>query len=253
MKKSAVALLSVAVALSAGCQSKKQEKQLNFDCPKEDKIVEVIKKFTPNNEIIIEKVEKFRNVNLCQVEFRIGIKPAVFYVNEDLSLLFPAVIDGKTGENIAIKSIQQRRDIPEKLLEKFENYVFFTVGKGSRYVYFITDPDCKVCEDSYKTLEAWALEKNVKVKIIIRPLAIHQNSYDIALSVFCDKKGFEDILKGYNSKRSCEEGRKKLDETIKFIDEKMAMSDITNPIVISDKGKILNAFITKENLNWLLQ
>ncbi len=253
MKKATVTLLSFGILFFSSCQSKNQEKHLNFDCPKEDKIVETIKKFIPKSEITIEKVEKFRNLNLCQVEFRIGIKPAVFYINEDISLIFPSVIDGKTGESISSKLNSERNYVPEKLLKQFENYVSYTVGKGDRFVYFIMDPDCEKCIDTYKILEPWASQKNVKIKVIVRPYMTHLNSYNISLSVFCDKKGFKELLEGYDSKRSCDEGIKKLNSTIEFIDEKMAMSDLENPVIISDKGKMIATNVKKEDLDWLLQ
>lgn len=246
--------LAVAVlATIYGCQNlpKPQEK---FSCPQEEKVIQIIKKNAPYSEIKIEKIEKFKDLNLCQVEFRLGIKPAVFYTNKDGSLVFPAVIDTTTGENLSIKNISERRTIPEDILKKFEDYVIYKVGKGDRFVYFITEPDCKECEVYYKSLKNWADRNKVQIKIIVRPTSFHPSSYQIAKSVLCAKKTFDDMLAGYDDKKHCDEGQKKLEDTMDFIDKKMAMSDLNNPIIISDKGKYINSIPpTEENLKWLIQ
>lgn len=261
MLKIVVFLLISVLFSSYGCKEKAKRDQtsvqhnvdVEFSCPKEDAVKGVIQKFATDSEIQIEKIQKFKDVNLCEVEFRIGVKPAIFYVNRDLSLLFPAVIDGNTGENMALKSISQRNNIPADILKKFGDYVDFKIGDGNRYVYFITDPDCKICEASYRTLEKWSKDNKVQIRIILRPLPIHPQAYNISKSVLCANKTFEDALKGYDDKKHCDKGQQKLDKTIDFINKKMAMSDMTNPVLISDKGKILNAIPTKDNLKWLME
>ncbi|MGC9189099.1 MAG: hypothetical protein ACP5F0_07395 [Sulfurihydrogenibium sp.] len=253
MRKTLIlSLLGVAI-LTVGCQDKK--KKVSVDCPKEDKIVEVIKKFSSDADITIEKVQQLDNLNLCEVQFRLGIRPAIFYVNEDLSLLFPSVIDRATGENLAVKSINERNKIiPQKILKKFDDYVTFTEGKGDKFVYFITDANCEECKKAYETLKSWADKNNVKIKIIIRPMDQHPNSYRIAAAVLCDKKSFNDLLNNYDSKNTCEEGIKKLNDTLKFIDEKMVMFNMNNPIIISEKGKFLTkSEITEQDLKWLME
>jgi len=233
------------------CQPK-EAKRINVECPSEKRIIEVLRNYSKDVEIKVESVKQFDNTGLCEVFFRFGVQPAVTYVDPDLKYMFPATIDAKTGENLALKKIRENAKIPEDILKKFEKHVNFEVGKGKRYVYFITEPNNNDAEESYKILEKFAKEKEIKVKIIIRPEKINHQAYEIALSSLCDKKGFEDMLKGYNSKRSCEEGRKVLDENMKFIEERMNIPH-KNPIVITSDGKLFSGKLTEDILERLLK
>ena len=223
-----------------------------MDCPSEKRVLEVLVNYAKGVDIKIESIGQFDNTGLCEVLFRLGVQSAVMYVDQDLKFLFPATIDAKTGENLSLKKVSERSNIPEDVLKKFEEHVNFEVGKGKRYLYFITEPNNEDAEISYRILEKFAKEKDIKIKVIIRPDKMNFQAYNIALSSLCDKKGFEDMLKGYNSKTSCEEGRKVLDGNMKFVGERMNLP-YKNPITITDEGKLFVGRLTENILESLLR
>ena len=52
------------------------------------------------------------------------------------------------------------------------------------------------------------------------PLPMHKGAREQCVAVVCDKKGFDDLEKGYKSDNQCADGAKLVDETIALLSGK---------------------------------
>jgi thiol:disulfide interchange protein DsbC len=52
------------------------------------------------------------------------------------------------------------------------------------------------------------------------PLPMHAGAREQSIASLCDKKGFEEFEAGYKSENQCAEGKKKVEETIAFLQGK---------------------------------
>ena len=52
------------------------------------------------------------------------------------------------------------------------------------------------------------------------PLPMHQGAREQCVAVICDKKGFDDLEKGYKSDNQCAEGTKLVDDSIALLSSK---------------------------------
>lgn len=246
-----VFLLLMFVFSLFACQ--KKEDYIKVSCPSEKQVIEGLQKFNPELYIKVEKVQQFDKAPLCEVEFWAGVKYAVLYTDPKAKYFFPTAFDTSNGENVGLQKVSKGKKIPKDILELFEKHVNFVVGQGENYIYFIAEPGNERVEETYKNILQWAKEKNIRIKIIVRPMEFNVEGYNIALSVLCDKKDFEDMLKGYyNPSANCENGRKTIDENMRFITFRMGLA-FPNPILITNEGKIWIGQINKDNFEMLLK
>lgn len=57
----------------------------------------------------------------------------------------------------------------------------------------------------------------IQVRVLMFPLDSHPEARGQTIAVICDGKGFHDLHGGYSSDNQCEEGTKKVDETLAFL------------------------------------
>lgn len=171
-----------------------------------------LKKHLPFIPESVQIVHKREVAGLCEVVVvEGGYKPVAFYLGKDFVL--GGVLFQK-GQNItlsAIASVEQER--VKKLLPELEELVVAEYGQGQKTVYFISDPDCPFCEGIKKKVYELAKERNYKVKLIFFPLPIHPKAEGKAVSFVCEKRNYEDYLKGLYGQSTCEEGIKKIAKT----------------------------------------
>jgi len=175
------------------CQ--KKEDYIKVSCPSEKQMVEGLKKFNPELYIKIEKVQQFEKVPLCEVELWAGARYAILYTDPKAKYIFPTAFDASTGEDVIAKKASQQRNLPKDILEQFEKHVNFVVGDGKDYIYLITEPKNEKAEEAYKNLLQWTKEKNMKIKIIVRPGDFNMEGYNTAISALCKKQSFDQMLK----------------------------------------------------------
>ena len=248
MNKSFFGIFLLGLLLSMSCQ--KGEDVIKVECPSEERVIEIIKRFAPKAYVKVEKIEQFGEVPICEVSFRYGINYSIFYIDSKGKYVFPSVIDADSGENLVAKKISENQIIPKYILEMFEERTNYEFGKGDRFVILIFEPKNQTSEEVYKKLISWSKEKNFKIKIILLPYYANLEGYNIARSVICDKKTFDEVLKGYNTGKACDEAHKILDGNIEFVFEKMLLKS-RPPMLISDTGKFWTGDITKEQFEEL--
>ncbi len=163
--------------------------------------------FIPESAQIVLKQERLGG--MCEVVVQDkGIRPVVLYVGDDFVLggvLF------SNGQNLSLQTLAfVEQEEMKKLLPELESLVSAEYGKGDKWVYFISDPDCPFCEGIKKKVAQLAQERNYKVKLIFFPLSIHPGADKKAVSFICEKRTFEDYLKSSYGNTFCEEGRAKV-------------------------------------------
>lgn len=86
------------------------------------------------------------------------------------------------------------------------------------------------------------------------PLAMHKGAREQCVAVICDKKSFEDLEGGYKSENQCDEGAKKVDETIALLSSKGVTG---TPTYIFPEGRfqsgVLEANALRQKLGLPLQ
>lgn len=220
-------------------------------CPSEDKVVEMFKDQWVEG-LRVESIEKVEDVpGLCEVVVRDGINVNIFYVNPKANKVFlGSIVDPKAKKNITLERKKELTKLTADQLKGLDELVDFEHGEGNRFVYYITDPDCKICRKQEDQLLKWAKENKVKLKVILYPLPIHKNAFKRSVSILCDKKGFEGVMKEYESENQCEEGKNKILKNIKFLGSELKMIGL--PHVIGSNGRIVSGVLKKEELDKLI-
>ena len=239
-------VLFMALALGFVFSCQKKEEVIKVECPSEEKVAQIVRNISSSQPYLrIERIEQFGDVPLCEVSMRLGVRYNVFYMDSKGRFVFPSVVDANTGEVISAKKASENQTLPKDMVKMFEERTNYEFGKGDRFVILIFEPKNQTAEEVYHKLMDWSKEKSFRLKVILMPYYANLESYHIARSVLCDKKPFEELLKGYSTAKGCEEGNKILNENMDFVLEKMLLK-YNPPILLSDKGKLWVGNINKE-------
>ncbi|HFC46370.1 MAG TPA: DsbC family protein, partial [Dissulfuribacter thermophilus] len=104
-------------------------------------------------------------------------------------------------------------------LKTLDNLVAFEKGAG-KTLYFVTDPMCPYCKKAERILEPLMEEGKIKVKFLLFPLRFHKGAKEQCISIICDKKGLEGLKTQYRSENQCEAGKRQVEDTVKFLQQK---------------------------------
>lgn len=244
MKKILVAILGVSLVLpavaTASCPSKEEVKK---------KLEEIFR-----GSWEIAAIKEVEDLDLCAVVVRSGIRSVVVYVDEDLKYLFAGnLFDLKAKKNLTAELAEKYAKVSPDVLKKLEKLTDYTYNKGhDKYIYFISDPDCPFCRRTAPILEKWAKKNGVEVRIIFFPLPMHPNAKSKAIDIICSKdKKYEEIHSDFEPKNLCEEGKKKVEENIKYL-SKIGVSG--TPTLIGMNGKVIPGLPrSEEELNKLIK
>ncbi|GAB6065144.1 DsbC family protein [Aquifex pyrophilus] len=204
-------------------------------CPPEKDVKDLVDKiFRGKPEIA--NVSPVKELNLCQVVVKNGLRPVVLYVNKDMShLIVGNVIDLKEGKNLTAEARDKFAKVDEETLKELEKLTDLTYGEGNKYVYFISDPDCPFCRRLEPVLKDWAKKNKVQIRHIFYPLPIHPKAKDKAVDIICSGKGYEYVHKDFEPKNLCEKGKEKVEKNIEFL-SKLGVSG--TPTLIGMNGKV---------------
>ena len=221
-------------------------------CPPEKTIKDNLSKLV-NRDFQIASVKPMDNMKgLCEVVLKVGLKPVVVYTNsEGKNYIVGNMFNVDTKENLTQKTASKYMSVSSEVLKKLEGLVNMTYGKGEKYVYYITDPDCPFCRRFSPMLKEWAKKNKVQVKVILYPLPIHPEAKPKSIAMVCDKKGYDSIHKNVSTKNQCDKGKKAIEANLKFLQE-IGVSG--TPTVIGMNGKyIVGLPRSPEELNSLVQ
>ncbi len=231
MKKAILAIM-VGSALLYSCKTTQAK-----TCPDKSSVKANLSKLVNREFKIVElkPAEGFKG--LCEVVLKIGLKPIVLYTNsEGKNYIVGNAFNVDTKENLTQKTVSKYMTVSKEVLNKLEKHVNMTYGKGDKFVYYITDPDCPFCRRLTPVLKEWAKKNHVKVKVILYPLPIHPNAKPKAVAMVCDKKSFEDIHRNVNTKNQCKKGKEAIEGNMKLMQE-IGVSG--TPTVVGMNGKYI--------------
>lgn len=244
-KAGIVSLLFAGIFLAGSCG------QSSAGCPTKEQIKDSVKGLL-TRDFTVESVSELKNVKgLCEVVVKIGIQPLVFYVDSKGEYLLAGnLISLKEKKNITQERQQEFMRVSAETLKELEKHVNVRHGSGSKYIYFITDPDCPFCKRSNPIVEEWAKKNGVQIRLIFFPLPMHPEAFGKAVAVICDKKGFKEYAEGYTSSNQCEEGKRAVQANIELMNR---LGINGTPTFIGMNGKVHSGLPAEEDLNKLIR
>ncbi len=244
--KKALALV-LALALTASAQTNDNV------CPPKEKIDQILKTIVPYQ--FQTKVESVRtisagSVKLCEVVFRANEMPLIFYTEKEGEVaLLGTIFSVKEKKNLTGERLHEYIKVSQEVLAELEKLVDLRYGKGERYIYYITDPDCPFCKKSEPILKAWADKNKVEVRVILYPLPIHPKAFDKSVDIVCSKKTFEDLMKQNYGNKVCEAGKQKINKNINYLKDKVGGT----PTFIGMNGRFHEGVPQEKDLDKLIK
>ncbi len=221
-------------------------------CPTQDQVKTAVKGFIPQ-EFNVESISSVKDIpGLCEVVIKVGAQPLVFYTDSKANYIMAGnLISVKDSKNLTRERQQEFMKVEKNLLNEVEKLVDFTYGSGSKYVYYITDPDCPFCKRSEPILKDWADKNNVQVKVILFPLPIHPEAFGKSASLICEKRGFVDLMTGNYGTNQCDQGKAKVQQNIEFLAQRLGIGG--TPTFIGMNGLMHSGVPEKEDLDKLVK
>lgn len=214
------------------------------NCPSAEKVAEIIQK-TFNRTIKVDKVHESVVKGVCEATVSLGAQKRVIYTDSKGKYIINGQIFRVADRtNVTRETIQELNRFTPVQLKALDNLVAFEKGTG-KTLYFVTDPMCPYCKKAEKVLEQLIDEGKVKVKFLLFPLRFHRGAKEQCISIICDKKGLEGLKSQYRSNNQCEAGKKQVEDTVKFLQQK----GITGtPTYIFPDGRYHSGVLQKEQL-----
>jgi thiol:disulfide interchange protein DsbC len=204
---------------------------VSAQCPTPEKIQSSLKKLFPNAEPGVIQPSEVKGI--CQVQIKLGAQVRLLYVDgQGDYFLAGNLIEAKSGRNLTLEATQLLNRLGADDLRQLEALTAFTLGKGDKVLYFVTDPQCPYCKQAEAILKKMTEKGELTVRFIFFPLPSHKGAKEQCISIICDKKGLEGLEKGYKSENQCAEGVKKVDESLAFLQKKGISS--TPTFIFSD-------------------
>ncbi len=221
-------------------------------CPTPQKVQQLLRNLTPGNLKILS-VRPSAVKGLCEVTLQQGTRKGVTYIDESGRYLVAGRIieiakrRDLTGERI---SELNRVKLTPQQVQKLRQYVAFSAGKGPE-VFFIIDPDCPFCKKAERILWQLIQENKVRVNVVFFPLEqLHPRAKQKAIALICEKKGFEDLVAGYQGTKECREGKDKVEEGARFV---KSLGIRGTPTYVFPSGLTHSGVLSREQLLKLLK
>ena len=214
-------------------------------CPPKDKMQTAVKN-TFHRPIKVVKIQPSDMPGLCQVQISFQNQNRLIYSDTKGDFLVAGQLFSiKGGKNLTREAMMEINRLSPDEVKKLDKLTAFTVGKKGSVVYFVTDPQCPYCKKAEALLEPLAQQGKVQVKFLLFPLKFHKGSKEESISIICDKKGLEGLKNRYRSENQCEDGKKKVDETLKFL---MSKGITGTPTYIFSDGRYHSGVMDQKSL-----
>lgn len=166
------------------------------------------------------KVESKREVfGLCEMILNINGQLIPVYATKDFVLSGEMFSHRRQITQSQLEIIRQKV-IKENLskLETLRHVSYKPKGaREGRYFYFISDPDCPFCNRVKDRVKKLADKYGWEVRLVWFPLPFHREAKPKAVSFLCEKRSFEDYLKGEYGKKECEKGKKEVEKNLRVL------------------------------------
>lgn len=186
-------------------------------CPPKDKIQTAVKN-TFHRPIKVVKIQPSQMPGLCQIQISFQKQSRLIYSDTKGDFLLAGqLFSTRDAKNLTRETMMEINRLSKEEVKKLDKLTAFTIGKKGPVVYFVTDPQCPYCKKAEALLEPLAKQGKVLVKFLLFPLKFHKGAREESISIICDNKGLEGLKNRYRSEKQCQDGKKKVDETLKFL------------------------------------
>ncbi|MEF3169516.1 MAG: DsbC family protein [Deltaproteobacteria bacterium] len=190
-------------------------------CPSTETLQKAVQNVFKQQEVTVEKVTPSEIPGLCDVQIRHKGQRRIIYSDRNSSyLLAGQAFRVSDGGNLTQERISELNRFLPAEMERLSALTAFTVGNSGPVVYFVTDPQCPYCQKAEAVLGPMAERGEITLKVLFYPLSFHRGAKEECISIICDNKGLDGLRTRYRSENQCEDGKRKVEETVKFLSEK---------------------------------
>ena len=213
-------------------------------CPSIEAVQQALKKTFPK-EISVIKVQPGIFPGLCDIQVKFKGQNRMLYTDSKGEFLITGQIYRTSdGTNLTKEVISNLNRFTDSDLKRLEELTAFTVNSKGKPVYLVTDPHCSYCKKAEAIVKRLAETGEIQLKVLLFPLSFHKGAKEQCISIICDNKGMDGLHSQYKSENQCQDGTKKVEDTISFMQQK----GITGvPTFIFSDGKY-NSGVLKEEV-----
>lgn len=206
-------------------------------CPPKEKVQQGLQKAFPRLSFEILQIEDSEMEALCQARIKSNGRIHLLYTDRRGDFLITGNLhEMKSGRNITQENLLVLNRFGPEDLKQLESLTSFTLGRGKKTIYLVTDPQCPYCKQAENLLKRMIEKEDLTVRFVLFPLESYKGSREQCISVICDNKGIEGFDSGYRSDNQCQEGIKKIENTALFLSNKGIHS---TPTLIFSDGIVL--------------
>jgi thiol:disulfide interchange protein DsbC len=193
--------------LASACPSKEAIQQKVVDTFKQD--------------IRVIKIQPGAVPGFCEVQVKFKGQNRILYTDPKGEFLITGQIyRSSDATNITKEAIADLNRFSDSDIKRLEDLTAFTIGSKGEVVYFVTDPQCPYCKKAEEIVVNMAEAGELQLKVLLFPLGFHKGAKEQCISVICDNKGLEGLHSQYKSENQCEEGKNKVEDTLRFLQQK---------------------------------
>jgi len=190
------------------------------NCPGKDKVSVIMQRLF-RRAVQVESVKESVIKGVCEAVLTLrGQKRIIYLDSKGKYVLNGQIYRVADRTNITRETIQDLNKFTPSQMKILDSLVAFEKGEGKKTVYFVTDPVCPFCKRAESIMEPLMKEGKIHVKFLFFPLRFHRGAKEQSISIICDNKGFKGLKGQYMSKNQCEKGKKKVEDSIKFLMQK---------------------------------
>ena len=189
-------------------------------CPSKETIQQKVEKtFKPGISVV--KIQLSAVPGLCEIQVNLKGQNRILYTDSKGEFLITGqVFKTSDGTNITKEAIADLNRFTISDIRRLKDLTAFTVGSKGEVVYFVTDPQCSYCKKAEKIVAHMAETEELQLKVLLFPLSFHKGAKEQCISIICNNKGLEDLHSGYKSENQCQEGKTKIEGTLRFLKQK---------------------------------
>ncbi len=158
---------------------------------------------------------------LCEIEVNLKGQNRILYTDSKGEFLITGqIFKISDGTNITKEAIVDLNRFTDSDIRRLEELTAFTVGSKGEIVYFVTDPQCPYCKKAERIVAQMAETEKLQLKVLLFPLSFHKGAKEQCISAICDNKGLEGLHSGLKAENQCQEGKNKVENTLRFLQQK---------------------------------
>jgi thiol:disulfide interchange protein DsbC len=218
-------------------------------CPSKEimqkKVVETFKQ-----NITVTKIQACIVPGLCEIQVDLKGQNRILYTDSKGEFLIAGqIFKTSDGTNITKEAIVELNRFTDSDIRRLEDLTAFTIGSKGEIVYFVTDPQCPYCKKAERIIAQMAESEELQLKVLLFPLSFHKGAKEQCISAICNNKGLEGLHSELKSDNLCQEGKNKVEDTIRFLRQK-GISSV--PTYIFTDGKYRSGVLEEQSVKEML-